>query len=69
MENPNTNCLEGKRCPKCKSYGPFRIQATVWLDINDEGSSADDDDHEYDDDSMAHCPKCNHYEEFGHFNA
>ena len=25
MSNPNTNCLEGLRCPECGSYAPFGI--------------------------------------------
>ena len=25
MTDPNTNCLAGMQCPRCKSLGPFTI--------------------------------------------
>jgi hypothetical protein len=59
-KNPNDNCLAGKRCPKCGSYGPFEVVATNWVSVHDEGTDVPIDkckgDTEYDDDSAAECP-------------
>lgn len=40
MPNPNTNCLEGMRCPdvECGSYGPFSIEGTSQFLTYDDGT-------------------------------
>ena len=35
---PNTNCLEGMRCPKCGSEGPFDIEASAVFRVYDSGT-------------------------------
>jgi hypothetical protein len=57
MSNPNTNCLKGKKCPKCGSYGPFLITATTVFTANDTGFD-DDGPPDYTDTSAAGCKKC-----------
>jgi len=37
----NTNCLEGMRCPKCASHGPFRIAVKVVVLMHDDGFYTD----------------------------
>jgi len=37
-ESPNTNCIEGWQCPECKSWGPFVVQATVWVQVHNDGT-------------------------------
>ena len=34
----NNNCLDGMRCPKCRSMGPYKIVATALFELFDEGS-------------------------------
>jgi hypothetical protein len=58
QKNPNTNCLEGRRCPKCGSYGPFTVLTRQWVSIHDDGT--DDPpkgygDIEYEEDAAARC--------------
>lgn len=52
----NTNCLEGIRCPKCGNEDCIKIVALIPCFVTDEGSEAVGD-HEWDDDSHAHCPE------------
>jgi len=57
--SPNENCLEGKRCPKCKSYGPFRVVGTSTFLLHDSGTE-DHDDIEFAADAAATCVECGH---------
>lgn len=67
--NPNVNCLDGKRCPKCGSYGPFEIEVSTRVLLYDEGSDdADDGTIEYDNDSRTICNVCRHIGKFGDFD-
>lgn len=59
MSNPNSNCLAGKRCPKCKSYGPFDVVGTAVFTLSDDGTG-DFRNVEFDGDSPAYCVGCNH---------
>lgn len=53
----NKNCLEGYRCPKCKSEGPFRIVGTSEFTVWDDGTE-DHSDVQWDDDSTCVCTQC-----------
>jgi len=53
----NENCLEGIRCDKCGSSGPFKISATAEFEIDDDGT-AEYSDVEWDDLSLIHCKNC-----------
>ena len=68
--NPNTNCLEGKRCPECGSYGPFELVVSMRILLYDSGTSdAEDGSIDYDDDSQAMCDACKYEGRFGDFDA
>lgn len=58
MTNPNTNCLEGMKCPECGSYGPFDIVGTSLFSVHDDGTDGHGDV-EWDDESLTMCPTCN----------
>lgn len=60
MTNPNVNCLEGMRCPKCNSFGPFTIAATVLVDVTDEGTEDCGGDYEWNTDAACVCKGCDH---------
>jgi hypothetical protein len=66
----NVNCLAGKRCPKCGSYGPLEVQVSMRVLLYDEGTDdADDGSIEYDDDATAMCYACRYEGKFGDFDA
>jgi hypothetical protein len=57
--NPNINCLDGKQCPNCRSFGPFEVEVSMRVLLCDDGTDdATDGTVEYDDDSPA--PPCQH---------
>ena len=65
----NSNCLAGKRCPKCGSYGPLEVQVSMRVLLYDEGTDdADDGSIEYDDDAAAMCYACRYEGKFGDFD-
>jgi hypothetical protein len=67
--NPNVNCLEGKCCPECGSYGPFELKVSMRIMLYDNGSgNAEDGSVEYDDESPAMCHRCGHEGTFGDFD-
>jgi hypothetical protein len=67
--SPNVNCLDGKHCPKCGSYGPFEVVVTTRVLLSDEGSDyAQDGALEYDNESPARCPDCHYEGKFGDFD-
>ena len=55
---PNTNCLSGMQCPKCKSLEPFAIGITTTMRFYDEGSDDQIGDNHWDDDSYCECCAC-----------
>lgn len=57
--NPNTNCLEGMKCPECGDFGPFSIAAEIIVEVSDDGTT-DSGDHIWDGDSYCRCHKCDH---------
>jgi len=63
----NTNCLEGKVCPKCGNESKLLVEAKAFVAVTDDGTDFDDPDAleagcgnsaEYGDDSLAVCPEC-----------
>ena len=67
--SPNNNCLDGKRCPKCGSYGPFEIVVSIRVLLYDTGTDdAEDGAIEYDDKSPALCCACRFSGKFGDFD-
>jgi len=66
--NPNVNCLDGKRCPKCGSYGPFEVVVSMRVLLHDSGADdAEDGSIEFDDTALAACYACRHEGRFGTF--
>ena len=66
--DPNVNCLEGKRCPECGSYGPFEVVVSMRVLLCD--SETDDVENgaiEYGGDSPTVCCSCRHAGNFGDF--
>ncbi len=56
----NTNCLEGIKCPKCGSEGPFVVEVTTQVMLHDEGSEDYNSDVRWDGDSYIRCVECDH---------
>jgi hypothetical protein len=60
----NTNCLEGKRCPKCKQEDEILILTPMWISLKDDGTDPFADsldnkgDTDYNDHCCAECPEC-----------
>jgi hypothetical protein len=67
--NPNVNCLQGKCCPECGSYGPFEVVASTRVKLYDDGcDDAEDGAIEYDDDSPTMCYACQYEGKFSDFD-
>lgn len=67
--NPNSNCLEGKRCPKCGSYGPFEVVASMRILLSDSGTDETEDSAaEFDGDARTTCCVCSHAAKFSDFD-
>lgn len=58
-KNPNTNCLEGMRCPLCGSYGGFTIAVGTYVDVTDDGCEQIGDT-EWSEMSFCRCHECQH---------
>jgi hypothetical protein len=54
---PNTNCLEGIRCPDCGNEEAFYIESTAVMYVTDDGAEARGDI-SWNDDSHAQCATC-----------
>lgn len=55
----NENCLEGMRCPKCKSIEPFNIRVTCTSKVYDNGTE-EEYDFEWGPSSKCACDNCGH---------
>lgn len=53
----NTNCLEGLRCPRCGSLGPYGICGETIFFVTDEGVE-DHEDVTWDEASACQCYHC-----------
>jgi len=53
----NTNCLDGLKCQKCGSLGPFRVESTCMATWDDDGIGATDG-FDFSPDSFARCGEC-----------
>jgi hypothetical protein len=71
-DNPNENCLEGKKCPECDSYGSFDVRCSLWQNVADDGTDYPHDkmlgDVEYDGNSDAKCCECGHEGKWSDFD-
>jgi hypothetical protein len=67
--DPNDNCLEGKRCPNCGSYGPFELVVSLRVLLYDSRTDdAEDGSVDYDDDAPTRCIDCQFEGTFGDFD-
>jgi hypothetical protein len=57
---PNTNCLEGFRCPECGEEGPFFVEVTKQVLLTDSGSEECGSDEYWNADSYCRCFYCDH---------
>lgn len=53
----NRNCLENLRCPECGNEFSFKIAASAWFTVTDDGTD-DPEEVEWGDDSPARCTGC-----------
>ena len=67
MANPNVNCLKGKRCPKCESYGPFNVVGEAVFLLSDDGTE-DERDVGFHAKSSAWCKECGYAAKWKKFN-
>ena len=56
---PNTNCLEGIRCPKCGNEDEFRIEGTTIFTVTDDGTESYGDVEWTED--FCECTECHFY--------
>jgi len=65
----NENCLAGKKCPSCKSGGPFQVLTEIWIEMEDEGYDFPEAlDFQTDDCTPCRCVECNYRGEFSKFS-
>lgn len=57
--NGNENCLQGLQCPKCGEHERLYIWVTTRATMLDDGTE-ETANNEYDEDSQAQCPTCDH---------
>ena len=58
---PNTNCLEGMKCPKCHQEDGLKIEATCIFTVTDDGTEDEGNGHEWGDTNYCECPDCGHH--------
>lgn len=60
--NPNTNCLANMACPKCGSFGSFKIFATRSgeVEVFDDGTDDLNGDTLWTNESACRCMECSH---------
>jgi hypothetical protein len=66
---PNTNCLEGVKCPECGHEDGFYIQAKVLVFVTDEGTEAQNGEYEWDDSNYCQCASCKYENSLSAFTA
>lgn len=54
LPNPNNNCLEDWKCPRCGSFGPFAVVVEAVCDVSDDGTE-DFRNVEWDGNNIAYC--------------
>lgn len=60
MENPNNNCLQGVKCPKCGSFGDFKTVVSSTMRVSDDGTEELGGDTEFETDAWTQCCECQH---------
>jgi hypothetical protein len=52
-------CIEGMRCPQCGNHEEFMVSMTCMAMVGEDGTY-DEQDMEWDGDSLCICPRCDH---------
>lgn len=65
---PNTNCLEGFKCPACGAEDEFRITISQTAIVNDDGVEDVVGDNEWESNSACQCGACDHEGKVWQFN-
>ena len=60
QETPNTNCLEGVRCPKCQQQDGFYIEALIKVYVTDDGTEDQGGNYIWSESSPCACGDCGH---------
>jgi hypothetical protein len=58
LKNPNRNCLEGVRCPRCGHYDDFKVCARVLLQVTDSGTEQLGGHVTFEDSDQTTCGSC-----------
>jgi hypothetical protein len=64
---PNSNCLEGIKCPKCGYEDTFHIVAQIQVLVTDDGTDGHDGNYEWDKQNSCACHECGHAGKVGDF--
>ena len=67
MKNPNKNCLAGKKCPKCSSFGPFKVSGNAFFILYDDGTDGFEDVY-FSEKSYTICLECRYFGKWGDFD-
>ena len=66
--NLNSNCLVGKKCPKCNSQGPFKFATVCVMEWTDDGTGYDESA-EMSDTGFGFCIECGYAGGVSEFDA
>lgn len=58
-ERVGEGCIEGMRCPQCGNYEEFQIRASCSVMVGKDGTY-DEQDMEWNKDSICFCPRCDY---------
>ena len=61
----NVNCLQGMRCPRCGSEGPYVIAAHVLIEVSDSGTGDIRGEVYWADDHACQCQACQTWGQVG----
>lgn len=64
----NTNFLDGMKCPRCNSEGPFKIAVCIMAMVHDSGVDEHVGNYEWDDNATCICCNCDLIETVEDFN-
>lgn len=65
----NTNCLQGMKCPKCASPGPFSLSTMCTMTWSDDGTEDDGGNMDFNPEGMGQCHECDYVGDLKEFDA
>lgn len=69
LPNPNENCLDGIRCPRCGHARSVQIETTVTVRVTDDGTDTVIDGYDWNDESICTCSNCGYDDTVAQFKA